>query len=140
MPGSAGPDLRLARVVVGSDGEAQARPDFRREQVRAVRLVRDQKAAVERSSRADAVWSAAAVLQDVGSAEAITVRSDFLFFLSHFGLRVEERDKRNRVSFRQRLGASNGVTCRWYSFRSSRAVGRIETRRETRALARGPVA
>src|SRR2546430_2710021 len=68
--------VRLALVIVRCDSEVHPRLDFRRKQMRAVRLIRDQTAPVEGGAGANTSWKCGGCLHDQRSAHAVTLGPD----------------------------------------------------------------
>src|SRR4029077_10027440 len=72
----AGLYVGLALIVVRRDCNIQSCFDFRGEQMRAIGLVGHEKPTVERSTGAHATWQCCGGLQNIWSAQTVTVRAD----------------------------------------------------------------
>src|SRR6266850_3699461 len=90
--------VRVLHVVICSDAEVHPTLDLRCEQVRAVRVRRNQASAVERSARAHAVRYGCCGLDHERSAHTVTLRAD-LFRAIDFLLRIEPHNERNSIAF-----------------------------------------
>src|SRR5271165_6675642 len=124
--------IGLPLIVIHRNAEVVLRLDFRHQQMRAVRLVGHQPAAVKRGTRADSVGIGGGRLHGHRTAHAVAEHPD-LRLLGDRGLRIEEFYVRRGVLHD---GVAGQRRAQHIDFGAVRRVVEIDVERQTRRLGR----